>query len=121
MFQDLSAWWHDLTAAFTDGAWVQTLMGLLDSLMAPLRSLGDGVVWVGEKLGIISDESPRVEASGVAALSAPRQSQILPGGVSGQISNATTNNGKSVTIGQITVQSQSMPSLEEMEELGYLS
>lgn len=121
VFQDLSAWWHDLTAAFTDGAWVQTLMGLLDSLMAPLRSLGNGVVWVGEKLGIISDESPRVEASGVAALSAPRQSQILPGGVSGQISNATTNNGKSVTIGSITVQSQSMPSLEEMEELGYLS
>ena len=119
MFQDLRAWWNDLTTAFTDGTWVQTLMGLLDSLMAPLRSLGNGVVWVGEKLGIISDEGPKVEASGVAALSAPRQSQILPGGVSGQISNATNNNGRTVTVGAINIQAERVPSLEEMEEMCY--
>lgn len=118
-FQELRAWWNDLTAAFTDGTWVQTLMGLLDSLMAPLRSLGNGVVWIGEKLGIISDESPRVEASGVAALASPRQSDVLPGAVAGQISNATNNSGKTVTVGTINIQSAQVPTLEEMEEMCY--
>lgn len=118
-FQELRAWWNDLTAAFTDGTWVQTLMGLLDSLMAPLRSLGNGVVWIGEKLGIISDESPRVEASGVAALASPRQSDVLPGAVAGQISNATNNSGKTVTVGAINIQSAQVPTLEEMEEMCY--
>lgn len=121
MFQDLRQWWNDLTASFTDGTWIQTLMGLLDTLMAPLRSLGDGIGWIGEKLGIISGEGPKIEASGVGALAAPRQSQILPGGVAGQISNATNNNGKTVTIGSITIQPQTVPSLEEMEERGWIA
>lgn len=120
MFQDLRQWWNDLTASFTDGAWIQTLMGLLDTLMAPLRSLGDGIGWIGEKLGIISGEGPKIEASGVGALAAPRQSQILPGGVAGQISNATNNSGKTVTIGSITIQPQTMPSLDDFDGLGYL-
>ncbi len=119
MFQDLRQWWKDLTTAFTDGTWIQTLMGLLDTLMAPLRSLGDGIGWIGEKLGIISGEGPKIEASGVAALAAPRQSQILPGGVAGQISNATTNNGRTVTVGAINIQAERVPSLEEMEEMCY--
>ena len=120
MFQDLRQWWNDLTASFTDGTWIQTLMGLLDTLMAPLRSLGDGIGWIGEKLGIISGEGPKIEASGVGALAAPRQSQILPGGVAGQISNATNNSGKTVTIGSITIQPQTMPSLDDFDGLGYL-
>lgn len=119
MFQNLRQWWSDLTTAFTDGTWAQTLMGLLDTIMAPLRALGDGIGWIGEKLGIISGEAPKVEASGVAALAAPRQSQILPGGVAGQISNATNNNGKTVTIGSITIQPQTMPTLDEFEGMGY--
>ena len=119
MFQDLRQWWKDLTTAFTDGTWIQTLMGLLDTLMAPLRSLGDGIGWIGEKLGIISGEGPKIEASGVAALAAPRQSQILPGGAAGQISNATTNNGRTVTVGAINIQAERVPSLEEMEEMCY--
>ena len=120
MFQDLRQWWKNLTASFTDGTWIQTLMGLLDTLMAPLRSLGDGIGWIGEKLGIISGEGPKIEASGVGALAAPRQSQILPGGVAGQISNATNNSGKTVTIGSITIQPQTMPSLDDFDGLGYL-
>ena len=120
MFQDLRQWWNDLTTSFTDGTWIQTLMGLLDTLMAPLRSLGDGIGWIGEKLGIISGEGPKIEASGVGALAAPRQSQILPGGVAGQISNATNNSGKTVTIGSITIQPQTMPSLDDFDGLGYL-
>ena len=119
MFQNLFQMWSNLTAAFTDGAWAQALIALLDTIMAPLRALGDGIGWIGEKLGIISGEAPKVEASGVAALAAPRQSQILPGGVAGQISNATNNNGKTVTIGSITIQSQTMPTLDEFEGMGY--
>ena len=121
MFQDLRQWWKNLTASFTQGTWIQTLMGLLDTLMAPLRALGDGIGWIGEKLGIISGEGPKIEASGVGALAAPRQSQILPGGVAGQISNATNNSGKTITIGSITIQPETMPSLEEMEERGWIA
>lgn len=120
MFQDLRQWWNNLTTAFTDGAWAQILMGLLDTIMAPLRALGDGIGWVGEKLGIISGEAPKIEASGVAALAAPRQARPLPGGVAGQISNATNNSGKTITIGSITVQPQTMPSLDDFDGLGYL-
>ena len=119
MFQDLRQWWNELTAGFSDGTWAQTLMGLLDTLMAPLRALGDGIGWIGEKLGIISGEGPKIEASGVGALAAPRQSQILPGGVAGQISNATNNNGRTVTVGAINIQAERVPSLEEMEEMCY--
>ena len=119
MFQDLRQWWNDLTTAFTDGSWAQALMSLLDTIMAPLRALGDGIGWIGEKLGIISGEAPKIEASGVAALASPRQSDILPGGIAGQINNATSNSGKTVTIGSITVQPQTMPTLEEMEEMCY--
>ena len=119
MFQNLFQMWSNLTTAFTDGTWAQTLMGLLDTIMAPLRALGDGIGWIGEKLGIISGEAPKVEASGVAALAAPRQSQILPGGVAGQISNATNNNGRSVTVGAINIQAERVPSLAEMEEMCY--
>ena len=119
MFQDLRQWWNELTTSFTDGTWTQTLMGLLDTLMAPLRALGDGIGWIGEKLGIISGEGPKIEASGVGALAAPRQSQILPGGVAGQISNATNNNGRTVTVGAINIQAERVPSLEEMEEMCY--
>ena len=119
MFQNLFQMWSNLTAAFTDGAWAQALIALLDTIMAPLRALGDGIGWIGEKLGIISGEAPKVEASGVAALAAPRQSQILPGGVAGQISNATNNNGRSVTVGAINIQAERVPSLAEMEEMCY--
>ena len=120
MFQDLRQWWKNLTASFTDGTWIQTLMGLLDTLMAPLRALGDGIGWIGEKLGIISGEGPKIEASGVGALAAPRQSQMLPGGVAGQISNATTNNnGKTVTVGSINIQAERVPTLDEMTEICY--
>ena len=119
MFQNLRRWWNDLTTSFTDGTWIQTLMGLLDTLMAPLRALGDGIGWIGEKLGIISGEGPKIEASGVGALAAPRQSQILPGGVAGQISNATNNNGKTVTVGSINIQAERVPTLDEMTEICY--
>ena len=119
MFQDLRQWWKELTAGFSDGTWAQTLMGLLDTLMAPLRALGDGIGWIGEKLGIISGEGPKIEASGVGALAAPRQSQILPGGVAGQISNATNNNGKTVTVGSINIQAERVPTLDEMTEICY--
>lgn len=119
MFQNLRQWWNELTAGFSDGTWAQTLMGLLDTLMAPLRALGDGIGWIGEKLGIISGEGPKIEASGVGALAAPRQSQILPGGVAGQISNATNNNGKTVTVGSINIQAERVPTLDEMTEICY--
>ena len=119
MFQDLRQWWKNLTTSFTDGTWIQTLMGLLDNLMAPLRALGDGIGWIGEKLGIISGEGPKIEASGVGALAAPRQSQMLPGGVAGQISNATNNNGKTVTVGSINIQAERVPTLDEMTEICY--
>ena len=119
MFQDLRQWWDNLTAGFTDGTWAQTLMGLLDAIMAPLRALGNGIGWVGEKLGLINGESPKIEASGIAALEAPRQPQALPGGVAGQISTATNNNGRTVTVGAINIQAERVPSLEEMEEMCY--
>lgn len=119
IFQNLRQWWNELTAGFSDGTWAQTLMGLLDTLMAPLRALGDGIGWIGEKLGIISGEGPKIEASGVGALAAPRQSQILPGGVAGQISNATNNNGKTVTVGSINIQAERVPTLDEMTEICY--
>ena len=119
MFQNLYQMWNNLTAVFTDGAWAQALIALLDTIMAPLRALGEGIGWIGEKLGIISGEGPKVEASGVSALAAPRQSQILPGGVAGQISNATNNNGRSVTVGAINIQAERVPSLAEMEEMCY--
>lgn len=119
MFQDLRQWWDNLTAGFTDGTWAQTLMGLLDAIMAPLRALGNGIGWVGEKLGLINGESPKIEASGIAALEAPRQPQALPGGVAGQISTATNNNGRTVTVGAINIQAERIPSLEEMEEMCY--
>ena len=55
----------------------------------------------------------------MGALAAPRQSQTLPGGVSGQISNATTNNGKTVTVGSINIQAERVPTLDEMTEICY--
>lgn len=121
LFQNIRQVWADLTGAFADSSWAKALNKSLDLVMAPLRGLGKGISWVGEKLGIVSAEPPKVPAADVPALAAPRQAQTLPGGVTSRITNTATNQGKTVTIGSINVQSQTLPTLEDIEALGYVS
>lgn len=121
LFRNIRQWWTDLTGALADGNWAQAVSKSLDLVLTPLRSLGKGIAWVGEKLGLVSAEPPKVHPSDVAALDAPRRAQTVPGGVASHITNTATNQGKTVTIGSINVQSQTLPSLEDIEALGYCS
>ena len=60
--QSICQWWETLTSALSDGRWGDALMAMLDALLLPLKALGNGIGWVGEKLGLAS--GPTVDFMG---------------------------------------------------------
>jgi len=120
-----------LKAAFLDTSWGQAIMGVIDSIIAPFRALGDAWDWLSEKFGLGGGKAEitakAVTAAQVAtmpeapetlpSISAPRVSEVPTGGVL-RSSSAVLNQGNSrqTNIGSVTINSDKPMSPGELDE-----
>lgn len=129
MVQSVCQWWEALTSALSDGRWGDALMATLEAVLLPLKAVGNGISWIGEKLGLAS--GPKVDFMGqevaaatvapssVSALEAPRTLSMAPGFATTQIAGAMTkNNGKNVSIGSVTFQTETPLNPDQLGEWG---
>lgn len=132
--QSIHQWWQTLTSALSDGRWGDALMATLDMLLAPLKALGNGISWVGEKLGLGSGPmvdfmgyeteqavgSPsRITPASVSALEAPRTLHMPSGFATTQIASAVNRSqSRSTTFtGGINFYPQTMLNRDELGEI----
>lgn len=128
MVQSVCQWWQTLTSALSDGRWGDALMATLEAVLLPLKAVGLGISWIGEKLGLAS--GPKVDFMGqetatatvapssVAALEAPRTHAMASGFATTQIAGAVNrSNSRSTTIGEVNIYPQEVMDSGKMVEV----
>ncbi|MFG0454918.1 phage tail tape measure protein [Shewanella mangrovisoli] len=102
-------YWDDLKATMGEWGWVQSIVGIFDTVWGGVKSVfNDTINWIIEKLNLIPgvDISTNVSAGSMPSVDAisPVQANLTRGGISQQIANA--NNSKSTTVGNINIYPQ---------------
>jgi len=102
-------YWDDLKATMGEWGWVQSIVGIFDTVWGGVKSVfNDTINWIIDKLNLIPgvDISTNVSAGSMPSVDAisPVQANLTRGGVSQQIANA--NNSKSTTVGNINIYPQ---------------
>lgn len=102
-------YWDDLKATMGEWGWVQSIVGIFDTVWGGVKSVfNDTINWIIEKLNLIPgvDISTNVSAGSMPSVDAisPVQTNLTRGGISQQIANA--NNSKSTTVGAINIYPQ---------------
>ncbi|MEM6188261.1 phage tail tape measure protein [Shewanella scandinavica] len=102
-------YWDDLKATMGEWGWVQSIVGIFDTVWGGVKSVfNDTINWIIDKLNLIPgvDISSNITAGSMPSVDAisPVQANLTRGGVSQQIANA--NNSKSTTVGNINIYPQ---------------
>ncbi|MGI2101909.1 phage tail tape measure protein [Shewanella oncorhynchi] len=102
-------YWDDLKATMGEWGWVQSIVGIFDTVWGGVKSVfNDTINWIIDKLNLIPgvDISSNITAGSMPSVDAisPVQANLTRGGVSQQIANA--NNSKSTHIGAIQIYPQ---------------
>ncbi|MGI2186686.1 phage tail tape measure protein [Shewanella oncorhynchi] len=102
-------YWDDLKATMGEWGWVQSIVGIFDTVWGGVKSVfNDTINWIIDKLNLIPgvDISTNVSAGSMPSVDAisPVQANLTRGGVSQQIANA--NNSKSTSVGAINIYPQ---------------
>lgn len=102
-------YWDDLKATMGEWGWVQSIVGIFDTVWGGVKSVfNDTINWIIDKLNLIPgvDISSNINAGSMPSVDAisPVQANLTRGGVSQQIANA--NNSKSTTVGNINIYPQ---------------
>lgn len=102
-------YWDDLKATMGEWGWVQSIVGIFDTVWGGVKSVfNDTINWIIDKLNLIPgvDISTNVSAGSMPSVDAisPVQTNLTRGGISQQIANA--NNSKSTTVGNINIYPQ---------------
>ncbi|ABM25702.1 phage tail tape measure protein, TP901 family [Shewanella sp. W3-18-1] len=102
-------YWDDLKATMGEWGWVQSIVGIFDTVWGGVKSVfNDTINWIIDKLNLIPgvDISSNITAGSMPSVDAisPVQANLTRGGVSQQIANA--NSSKSTTVGNINIYPQ---------------
>ena len=102
-------YWDDLKATMGEWGWVQSIVGIFDTVWGGVKSVfNDTINWIIDKLNLIPgvDISSNITAGSMPSVDAisPVQANLTRGGVSQQIANA--NNSKSTSVGAINIYPQ---------------
>lgn len=114
-------WWDDLKAAFLDTSWGQSIIKVIDLVMAGFKALSNPVGFVMDKVGAVasffgfgSDAKPPATSP---SLEAPRRAAVTSGGVTSHIAKTVANtNSSSRTIGKQENHFHTNMSSQELQE-----